>query len=256
MGSPKSKSGSLNAFPDGLEVLRSELPLADVMRLIERTARWADPETFRLLPVWYPEFSRRAFFYKANWTEPQHNRNRQTGLSVHKQEGNRYANQALTHALGLRKHERRNWSCCHIWGVDDPSFQQENDVVQDARYFSCVANMVLLPTPLKAFTDSMGEVKAMLRVCAANLYGWSCGHESVAEVAKQISAWSDWSAYPASWPRTPGDPLPLGVVPINDRIRRDANRRLAAIRDDLATAGPFYPREAVRQALDYWGIQL
>src|SRR5215471_16632285 len=37
-----------------------------------------------------------------NWSEPQQNKNRQTNVIVHKQEGNRYANQALTHALGLR----------------------------------------------------------------------------------------------------------------------------------------------------------
>jgi hypothetical protein len=72
------------------------------MRLIERTARWVDPKTFKLMPLWYPEYGRRAYFYKANWSEPQMNKNRQTGHTEHKREGNLYANKALTHALGLR----------------------------------------------------------------------------------------------------------------------------------------------------------
>lgn len=41
-------------------------------------------------------------------------------------------------------------------------------MVQDHQFYSCVANMVLLPAPLKAFTDAMPEVKAMLRVCSRN----------------------------------------------------------------------------------------
>lgn len=164
------------ALPDGLTALRAELRLGEVMRLIECTARWVDPETFRRLPLWYPEYARGAFFYKKNWSEPQMNKNRQSGHTEHKREGNLYANKALTHALGLRSDDRPNWSCCHIWGVDDALYQESNAVVQDRRFFSCVANMVLLPMPLKAFTDTMPEVKAMLRICARNLYGWHCDH--------------------------------------------------------------------------------
>src|SRR3954465_13340831 len=98
------------------------------MRLIERTARWVDPHTFRLLPVWYPEYARRSPFYKANWSEQQLNKNRATGMSAPKQEGNLYANKALTFALGLRSGDRRNWSCCHIWGIDDQFYQEENAI--------------------------------------------------------------------------------------------------------------------------------
>ena len=91
---------------------------------------------------------------------------RATGASAHKVEGNINANQALTLALGLRKAQRPNWSCCHIWGLDDPKYQKSNDVVKDRRFFSCVANMVLLPTPLKAFTDTMPEIKAASHLLA------------------------------------------------------------------------------------------
>lgn len=119
------------------------------MGLIERTARWVDPATFRLLPVWYPEHARGAPFYKDNWSEVQFNKNRQTGHTEHKREVNTYANKALTRALGLRSDDRPNWSCCHIWGVDDSLYQQSNIIVRDHCFYSCVANMVLLPTPLK-----------------------------------------------------------------------------------------------------------
>lgn len=95
------RAGSIG-LGDGLDALRAELSLIEVMRLIERTARWVDPATFRLLPVWYPEHSRRGLFYKADWSAPQMNRNRQTGVEVHKHEGNNYAAKALTQALGLR----------------------------------------------------------------------------------------------------------------------------------------------------------
>lgn len=241
-------------LPDGLDALRAEFDLVQIMRLIERTARWVAPDTFRLLPVWFPEHSRRAHFYKANWSAPQHNTNRKTGISVHKTEGNINANQALTLALGLRKADRPNWSCCHIWGVDDPTYQESNAVVSDHRFYSCVGNMVLLPTPLKAFTDTMPEVKAMLRICARNLYGWQCDHDSMSAVNAALDGWTDWSAWPASWPRKGERVLPLGTAPLNEGIQFSAARRVAAIRHGLQYAGEFYPREQVRAALAYWNI--
>jgi len=239
---------------DGLEALRAELSLSEVMRLIERTARWVAPESFKRLPVWYPEHSRRGLFYKNNWSEPQMNRNRQTGVTVHKHEGNLYANKALTYALGLRGNDRPNWSCCHIWGIDDASYASTNVIVQDPRFYSCVANMVLLPTPLKAFTDVMPEVKAMLRTCAYHLYGWRCGHEAVSCV--DVESPGHDIAYPKSWPNDARSSRPLGIVTFNSSIDRDASRRLDRIRFDLQNAGPHYPREQVIAVAAYWNMQL
>lgn len=241
---------------DGLEALQKEIGLRDIASLIERTARWVAPETFRLLPVWYPEHARRRHFYKANWAEPQLNTNRVTRTSMHKTEGNVYANKALTLALGLRRDTRPNWSCCHLWGVDDATFQASNDVVADHRFYSCVANMVLLPTPLKAFTDTMPEVKAMLRLCARNLYGWQCDHPAMSSVNADLDEWSDWDAYPASWPREPHSDRPLGVVDLTPAIEASARKRLHTIGRDLVEGGDFYPREEVKVALEYWGIEL
>jgi hypothetical protein len=246
---------SQRSLPNGIDALTAELSVSDVMRLIERTARWVDPQTFALLPVWYPEYARRSYLYKANWSEPQMNTNRQTGQSVHKQEGNRYANIALTRALGLRSKDREGWSCCHLWGVDDASYQEANAVVQDRRYFSCIANMVLLPTPLKAFTDTMPDVKAMLRLCARNLYNWQCDHETQQKANTALDAWDGWSDYPESWPRKPGDPAPCGIMNVSADIRTMASSRWQAIRRDLAEAGPRYPREDVLAVLTYWKLE-
>ena len=159
-------------------------------------------------------------------------------------------------ALGLRAGERPNWSCCHIWGVDDASYQSSNAVVQDRRFFSCVANMLLLPTPLKAFTDVMPEVKMMLRVCALHLYGWTCDHPDVSTVADLVTDWSDWENYPRSWPRPGRSTTPLGMMSFCKRIQASADRRIATIREDLDSAGPHYPRGGVASALSYWGVSL
>lgn len=256
LGLGKSRKFTVMQQLDGLDALRSVLSLREIMSLIERTARWVSPETFQLLPIWYPEYARGAPFYKKNWSEPQMNKDRETGVSVHKHEGNIHANEALTLALGLRKKNRPNWSCCHIWGLDDAKYQLSNVVVMDRRYFSCIANMVLLPTPLKAFTDTMPEVKAMLRLCARNLYGWQCDHDCLLEFNANLDKWDRWEAYPESWPRTPNAREPLGVVPLSQAIRSSAERRLATVRKDMERAGSFYPRDAVRAACEHWKIQL
>jgi hypothetical protein len=116
--------------------------------------------------------------------------------------------------------------------------------------------MVLLPTPLKAFTDTMWEVKAMLRICARYLYDWHCDHKSLVDAIATVEGWGNWDSYPISWPRAPGASMPLGVVKLDVGIRQSAARRLAQIRSDLVNAGSHYPREEVRNALEYWNIEL
>lgn len=241
---------------DGLKALRDEIGDREIASLIERTARWVAPETFTLLAVWFPEHARGHQLFKEDWTKPLTNTNRTTGATSSKVEGNIYAGQALTLALGLKPAERPNWSCCHIWGVDDPTFQKPNDVVKDRRFFSCVANMVLLPTPLKAFTDTMPEIKAMLRVCSRNLYGWTCEHESLRETVAALDKYDAWDAYPESWPRSPGEKRPRGMVPLTSKIEQNAMKRKRAIKEDIERAGPSYPRKEVHEVLDHWKITL
>ncbi|WP_419828047.1 hypothetical protein [Sphingomonas sp.] len=99
----------------------------------------------------------------------------------------------------------------------------------------------------------MPEVKAMLKICAYNMYGWRCEEDMLA--GHDIEAAARWPAYPSSWPRTPDDPHPPDVMALTDRTARDARKRLQRIRDDLQNAGPFYPREQVRAALAHWNLE-
>jgi hypothetical protein len=183
---------------DGLEALRSIMSLREVASLIGRTARWVAPETFKMLPLWFPEYGRRGLFFKGNWSAPQMNTNRVTGHSIHKSEGNVHANKAL--------------SCCH-------------------------------------------DVKAMLRLCARNLYGWPCEHAEFLLTNAGLDKWADWDSYPPSWPTTAHGKVPLGVVALSATIRASAQKHLACIRRDLEHAGGYYPREEVRAALAYWKVE-
>lgn len=124
--------------------------------------------------------------------------------------------------------------------------------MQDPRFYSCVANMVLLPTPLKAVTDVMPDVKWMLRARAFHTYSWRCDHESLGDA--DLAPWTSDPAYPASWPRASGDAPPPGTVPMTPAIANDADRRLAAVQRDLEHTGRFYPRQAVLDTLRYWKL--
>lgn len=243
-------------IPDGNEALRDDIPA--VVELIERTARWVNPETFRRLPVWAPHTARGRPLYDASWSRRYTNTRKATGVTAEKFEGNVAALNALVAALDVASPKPKNWTVCHIWGYDDPSFAQQSSVVQDPRYFSCVANMVWLPTPLKGFTDTLPEIKAMLRVCAFHLYGWVCEHPSVAEQAAQVrSGWIP-GGYPKSWP-SPDNPgaSPPGVAPFSVRIEREIAKRKQKIKADLANAAFLhYPKDDVLSVLKFWNIDL
>jgi hypothetical protein len=240
-------------IPDGNEALRDDIPV--VVELIERTARWVNPETFRRLPVWAPHTARGRPLYDARWTRRYTNTRKATGVTAEKFEGNVAALQALVAALDVASPKPKNWTVCHIWGYDDPSFAQQSSVLQDPRYFSCVANMVWLPTPLKGFTDTLLEIKAMLRVCAFHLYGWACEHPLVAEQAAKVT--SGWipDGYPKSWPSP--DRLGVGhhggVTVATDRgteerpvrVEQSAAEAAAAKKDQLAV-----PRRGRQPALE------
>ena len=114
--------------------------------------------------------------------------------------------------------------------------------------------MVLLPTPLKAFTDVMPDVKWMLRVCAFHTFGWRCDHPVLGNA--NLEEWAANPAYPVSWPKAAGDAAPAGTVALTPAISKDVDRRLATIYSDLEHAGPFYPHRAVLEALAYWNIPI
>lgn len=245
--------------PDGLAVFRNACEEAKLAlpTLIERCCRWVAPGTFRALPVWYPEAYRGSPLCNKDWTRQYTNTRRLTGNTTEKFDSNTKANRALWAALGFSSSQKpKNWSVCHIWGVDDPDFQKNNDVVQDPRFFTCVANMVALPTPLKTFTDCLPEVKLILRVCAYRLYDWICEHESVKKQADQIRSGFIPPDYPATWPRSQAEPPPPGLVLCSARTRSLIESRKAKICEEISGAGPLYPRDRVQEVLRFWNVDL
>jgi hypothetical protein len=241
---------SLFLVPDGLEEMKSELPL--ITEIIARTARWVHPDTFSALPVWYPEIARGSPSYDADYKEVRKHKG-----TLDKVEGNILAQKALRYALGAT--DSANWTVCHIWGVDDPKFQKPNGIVKDPRFYSCVGNMIWLPTPLKGFTDSVPEIKLMLRTCAFHLYGWTCQFEDVDTLrqASQIGSGEIPNGYPATWPRYKGEKLPPNTAPWTDSIRERIKKRKSEIASKLQSdSHVHYPRDSVRKVLDFWKIDL
>jgi hypothetical protein len=239
--------------PDGLAELERELPI--VIDLIAHTARWVHPDTFRALPVWYPEVARGAPSYNAKWGSVYRNTNRSTKVETDKSEANINAGKALVAALGTKK--RDNWTVCHIWSVDDPKFQRTNSVVRDRRFYSCVGNMVWLPTPLKGFTDSVPKVKSMLRICAYHLYDWACEHPDVVSVATEVRSGGLPDGYPDVWPSQERRVLPPGTAPFSPRVAMAITKRKKELRRMLDDADlTHFPREEVRKALEFWKVEL
>lgn len=241
------------AVPDGLDELQHEMPR--IIDIIVRTAKWVHPDSFRALPVWYPETARRQPVFDAGWQRVYTNTNKLTASVTEKFEPNIRARKAFLAGLGARP--TRNWTVCHIWGVDDPRFQTNNRVVCDPRFYSCVANMVWLPTPLKGFTDAVPEIKRMLRTCSFYLYDWVCEHEDVKVEAAEIRSGRISEAYPASWPALGRRCLPPGTAEFTSRIDSAIKKRKGELRrmlEDHSLAN--FPRKQVRDVLSFWNIRL
>lgn len=243
-------------IPDGIKEIQDEIPA--IIKIIERTTRWVDPETFKRLPVWHPHTSRGRALYDSSWTRPSTNTKKATGVKADKFEGNVSALKSLILALGVTSPKPKNWTVCHIWGYDDPTFALQSSIVKDPRYFTCVANMVWLPTPLKGFTDAVPDIKNILRVCSYYLYGWVCEHESVTADANKIrSGWIP-DSYPNSWP-SPSNPklLPAGVATFSDLIDQRIRKQKYEIKKSLNNLDFLhYPRDEVQQVLNFWKINL
>ena len=117
--------------------------------------------------------------------------------------------------------------------------------------------MLWLPTPLKAFTDAIPEIKAMLRVCAFHLYDWICDHEDVTDLAREVREGAVPEGYPDVWPMLGRRCLPPGTAPYTDKVRKAIEMRKANLRDSLADDSLIYfPRDEVRDVLNYWKIVL
>jgi hypothetical protein len=245
-----------NVIPDGNTEIEAEIPL--VVELIARTCRWVHPDTFRQLPLWCPWIARGHPLYDSTWQRRYTNTKRGTNQTAEKFEGNVEAAKSLTAALGVASPKPKNWTVCHIWGYDDPAFGSQGGIVRDPRYYSCVGNMVWLPTPLKGFTDALPEVKLILRACAFHLYGWACEHQSVALQAQEIRRGHLPRGYPNSWP-APDRPhaLPPGTAPFTPAIMEEIRRQKSTIKQKLLDETlVYFPREEVRQVLAFWKIEI
>lgn len=216
----------------------------NLLALIGRTARWVHPDVFQELPLWYPERWRRQATANSTFSQILRNTNSR-GATEDKTEANIYAERALVAALGLKIGQKPyNWSVCHIWGLDDPGFTKPNTIVQDARFYSCVGNMVLLPTPLKGLTDSDPDAKACLRVRAFELYRWVCPIDDSPELGHRISSGWKPDKYPTIWREPTRSTTALQL----------ARRRKGEILNQLANPpGSLYPSDAVNVAMAYWG---
>jgi hypothetical protein len=239
--------------PNGLDELKDEM--ATVVKVIVRTARWVHPDAFRALPVWYPEIARKQPIYDSEWRSVYKNANRITAQVTEKSEPNIRAKKAFVAALGASKTD--HWTVCHIWGVDDSRFQRNNSVVCDPKYYSCVANMVWLPTPLKGFTDAVPEIKHMLRICSFYLYGWACEHGDVKKQFEEVTSGSIPAAYPTEWPAKGRHCLPPGTAPFSPRVAAAIKKRKDALRQMLENpALENFPRNQVLDVLRFWKIEL
>jgi len=232
-------------FPDGNVALSADIPA--MVEMVEKTARWIHPNTFHSLPVWAPQIARKQARYTADGK-----RNRS------KSEGNDAAIQTIKDALDVARPYPKNWTVCHIWGYDDPKFALRGSVTQDPRFYSCVGNMIWLPTPLKGFTDAVPAIKAMLRTCAYYLYGWACEHPDVAEQAEAVRSGPLPEHYPQTWPHAcRPNTLPLGISQYSENIERAIAKRKAQWRVALDNPNlENYPREQVRDVLAFWQIEI
>jgi hypothetical protein len=255
-GTLEGSMAGTNVIPDGNEEIAAEIPL--IVEIVARTARWVHPETFRALPVWCPWTARGRPLYEKSWQRRATNTRRDTKQTSEKFEANVDAGKALMAALGTASPKPGNWTVCHIWGYDDDAFMSQSGIVRNPRYYSCVANMVWLPTPLKGFTDALPDMKTMLRSCAFHLFGWACEDESVKAQADAIRNGGVPKGYPPSWP-SPDRPglLPPGTAPFTASIRDEIQKRKAKIRAMLAdTTLLNFPRKEVEQVLEFWKVDL
>jgi hypothetical protein len=230
-----------NIIPDGNAEIAAEIP--HIVEIIARTCRWVHPDTYRQLPVWYPWTARGRPLYDSSWQRRYTNTKRAT------------ASKALIAALGVASPKPANWTVCHY---DDPAFASQGSIVQDPRHFSCVANMVWLPTPLKGFTDALPDIKTMLRTCAFYLYGWACEHESVVDQATAIRAGKIPDGYPKSWPAPDRAGLfPPGTAPFTPAVMTEICKRKAAFKRMLTDMSlTHFPREEMQQVLAFWKVSL
>ena len=169
-----------NATPaDGLMLLLTaeQATGIDLVTLVAAASVWANPAVHSSLiaknplRLWYPRLRR--------CRKGAGERKGQVIEGV-RLDDNTYANFALKDALPLGSRNYINYSVCHIWP----------DSCYDERCHTCIANLVLIPSPLMSLTDFHAEIRDALKYHSWELYQW-CPPGKLAP--------SKPARYPQSW---------------------------------------------------------
>lgn len=150
----------MHSHLDALDLLRSASNKHGIHLsvLVAETGVWASPQVFEYLAAengtgcYFPNTRR----YRAGAGEKP-----SQVLDGVRLDNNSYANHAAKRATGLGR-GAEGFEVCHVWPRS----------CYDARYHTCVANLVLLPRPLAGLTDHDPEITAALAFRSYELYGW------------------------------------------------------------------------------------
>ncbi len=142
---------------DATEMLReaAQRQRIDLAILVAETSLWASPEFHRLLVA---ENGTGAFF-------PYHRRFKEgigeTLLPDEIADKNSYAKHAIMQAVGIPRGHQKGFDACHIWPLTS----------NDARYYTVLANLVLLPSALHGLADNTPAIRHALQFRSYELYG-------------------------------------------------------------------------------------
>jgi hypothetical protein len=146
---------------DGLVLLKNAEAetTTDLPALVAAASVWANPKVHELLMandglgLWYPAMRR----YRKGANERKGGKLH--GVTL---DDNTYANFALKNSLPFGARAYRNYSVCHIWP----------ESCYDDRCYTCIANLVLVPSPLMSITDFHPVIQSALKYRSWELYAW------------------------------------------------------------------------------------
>lgn len=74
-----------------------------------------------------------------------------------------------------------NYHACHVWEKS----------CYDEKYYTCIANLVLIPAPLVGLTDYHSEIAKILKYRAFELFNWYLGESPPPKPIKYPSLWKE-----------------------------------------------------------------
>ena len=150
----------MNNLLDGLALFREATSKLGIHLsvLVAETAIWTHPDVYQYL---FAQNGTGSYFPGTRRAKAGAVERPSQQLNGERLDSNNYANHAAKRAMGLGR-GAKGFEVCHIWPLS----------CYDARYHSCVANLVLLPRPLAGLTDHDEEIVAALQFRSYELYGW------------------------------------------------------------------------------------